>query len=69
MYGRISIHLQEIHHISALKKPSLDKEILTINRPVSNLTFLSKVLEKVVARKLTQILTDNGLFETFQSAY
>ena len=35
-----------------LKKPGLDKEVLKNYRPVSNLSFISKVLEKVVAKRL-----------------
>ncbi|WP_419591906.1 hypothetical protein, partial [Thiolapillus sp.] len=35
-----------------LKKPSLDKNLLKNYRPISNLPFLSKILEKVVLHKL-----------------
>ena len=35
-----------------LKKPSMDSEDLKSYRPVSNLSFLSKLLERVVAKKL-----------------
>ena len=34
---------------SLLKKPSLDKDTLNNDRPVSNLSHLSKVIEKVIA--------------------
>ena len=37
---------------SLLKKPSLDKNLMTNYRPISNLPFLSKILEKVVLHKL-----------------
>ena len=52
-----------------LKKPSLDAELLSNYRPVSNLAFLSKVLEKVVAARLKLYLHQNDLAEAFQSAY
>jgi len=52
-----------------LKKPDLDKEILKNYRPVSNLPFLSKVLEKLVLNQLLKHLNSNSLEETFQSAY
>ena len=52
-----------------LKKPSLDPEDLKNFRPVSNLPFLSKVLEKVVAKQLSSYMTDNNLHEVMQSAY
>jgi hypothetical protein len=32
-----------------LKKPSLDKEIFANYRPISNLTYISKLVERVVA--------------------
>ena len=51
-----------------LKKPSLDC-IFKNYRPISNLSFISKVLEKVVAAQLTSHLTEHHLLETFQSAY
>ena len=35
-----------------LKNPGLDREVLKNYRPVSNLSFVSKVLEKVVAKRL-----------------
>ena len=52
-----------------LKKPSLDFEIFSNFRPVSNLKFLSKVIEKVAAMRLTNYLCDNDLNESLQSAY
>ena len=52
-----------------LKKPSLDPALLSNYRPVSNLSFLSKVLEKVVSSRLTEYLHQNGLREPMQSAY
>lgn len=52
-----------------IKKPSLDPSLLSNYRPVSNLPFISKVLEKVVSIRLTGYLTENGLQEPMQSAY
>ena len=52
-----------------LKKDDLDPEVLKNYRPVSNLSFLSKVLEKVVAARLTNYMTINQLHEPMQSAY
>ena len=60
----------KISHIRPhLKKPSLVPDILTNHHPVSNLTFLSKLLEKIVATQLDKHLTDNLLMDTTQSAY
>ena len=52
-----------------LKKPSLDPDNLANYRPISNLPFLSKVLEKTVAAQLQDHLTHNNLFEKFQSGF
>ena len=52
-----------------LKKPSLDPESLKNYRPVSNLAFLSKVLEKAVVSQLNTYLKENSLLEPAQSAY
>ena len=55
--------------ILMLKKPSLDKNLLKNYRPISNLPFLSKILEKVVLHKLLSHLQENNLSNPFQSAY
>ena len=52
-----------------LKKPGLDIECLKNYRPISNLPFLTKLLEKVVLRQLQTHLVDNGLLDVYQSAY
>ena len=52
-----------------LKKPSLDKNLLKNYRPVSNLPFLSKILEKVVLSQLLSHLQSNNLCNPLQSAY
>jgi Reverse transcriptase (RNA-dependent DNA polymerase) len=52
-----------------LKKSNLDAECLKNYRPVSNLPFLSKVLERIVLEQLLALLKRHGLFEQFQSVY
>jgi len=52
-----------------LKKKHLDSENLKNFRPVSNLPFMSKVLEKIVAKRLLEHMESNNLHETMQSAY
>ncbi len=52
-----------------LKKDSLEYEEYTNFRPISNLKFLSKVIEKIAAGQLLEHLTNNNLGEPFQSAY
>ena len=38
-------------------------------RPVSNIAFIGKVLQKVAVHRLTEHLTMNGLHKEYQSAY
>ena len=52
-----------------LNKPSLDPNSLKNYRPISNLSFLSKVTEKIVLSQLSAYLNANNLFPTSQSAY
>jgi hypothetical protein len=52
-----------------LKKPTLDPNELKNFRPVSNLSFFSKLLEKVVMSQLLDHLNINKLWPRFQSAY
>ena len=52
-----------------LKKTTLAKEDLNSYRPISNLSFISKILEKVVANRLTSHININGLTNASQSAY
>ena len=51
-----------------LKKAGLDEAVPSF-RPVSNLPFLSKFLERVVHRQLAGDLGSNKLLPEFQSAY
>ena len=52
-----------------LKKPGLDKEVLKNYLPVSNLPFISKIVEKVVAKRIEHHLDSNFLHDNLQSAY
>ena len=51
------------------KKSSLNKEVFKNYRPASNLNFISKILERVIAVQLQTHLDEAGLMTTFQSAY
>uniref|UniRef100_A0A3B3HJ88 Reverse transcriptase domain-containing protein n=1 Tax=Oryzias latipes TaxID=8090 RepID=A0A3B3HJ88_ORYLA len=55
--------------IPLLKKPSLDPSILANYRPISNLPFISKILERVVVKQLYRHLQDSSHFEDFQSGF
>jgi hypothetical protein len=52
-----------------LKKSNLDKENLSNYRPVSHLSFLSKLTERIVQTRLMHHLSSHNLLNPFQSAY
>ena len=52
-----------------LKKPTLDKDELSNYRPISNLSLLSKITERVIRARLSDHLTSNNLLNPHQSAY
>ena len=52
-----------------LKKSNLDKEDLSSYRPISHLSFLSKLTERIVKLRLVDYLSSNNLINSFQSAY
>ena len=54
---------------STIKKRSLDTDILANYRPITNIGFLSKVLERVVAAQTLEYLHRHDLLSKFQSAY
>ena len=46
-----------------LKKPSLGKHKLKNYRPVSNLHFISKVIEKLVAKRLEEHMSEYSMYD------
>ena len=52
-----------------IKKASLDKENLKNYRPVSNLPYTRKLIEKAAIKQINEHLTENNLHEPLQSAY
>ena len=55
--------------VPTIKKTSLDPNHMRNFRPVSNLPYISKLLEKVVAFQLHDHLASNSLLGPMQSAY
>ena len=51
------------------KKPSLDKDELKNYRPVSNLHFILKVIEKLVAKRLEEHMSEYSVYDPMESAY
>ena len=67
--GEVLMALKKSIVTPILKKPNLDADDLANYRPVSNLPFISKLLEKIVAKRLSALLDYNKLLPHHQSAY
>ena len=52
-----------------LKKSNLDQDDAKNYRPISNLTFISKVIERMVIKQLKKHLVDSDLMPPLQLAY
>ena len=68
-FGQFHPTLKESIISPLLKKPTLDKEELSSYRPISNLSLISQIIERVVKSRLTDHLTSNSLLNSHQSAY
>jgi len=53
----------------SLKKPNLDTNLCNNYRPISNLSFLSKTLERLVSLQFLPYLEQSGLLPTNQSGF
>jgi len=68
--GRLPVSQKHAIVTSLLKKMGLDSSDMNNFRPVSNLSFISKVVERVVTSQLhLAYLAANDLLPRFQSAY
>ena len=61
--------LYVLHYFPLIKKQGLDPEILKYYRPVANLSFNSKIIEKAIATQIHDQLINNDIVDNFQSAY
>ena len=69
-HGDFPISCKSSIVIPLIKKPGFDREMSKKNyRPVSNLSFLSKVIEKVISIRILVHILDNNIVDSFQSAY
>ncbi|KAF7254198.1 hypothetical protein EYD10_01049 [Varanus komodoensis] len=67
--GRVPAPLKEAVVRPVLKKASLDPEVATNYRPVANIPFLGKVLERVVVGQLQTLLDETDYLDPFQSGF
>ena len=55
--------------IPLLRKSNLDANILSNYRPISNLPFIGKIIERIAIQQLQTYLSENNLHARMQSAY
>src|SRR6218665_917791 len=67
--GIVPTSYKDAYVIPRLNKSTLPCGDLSSYRPISNLPFLSKLLERVVSVQLTDYLSSAGLLPVHQSAY
>ncbi|XP_072020235.1 uncharacterized protein [Amphiura filiformis] len=67
--GSVPAVLKEAHVRPLLKKSGLDQDDLKNYRPVSNLPWISKLIERVVSARISDFQERNQLQECYQSAY
>ena len=67
--GTVPEQFKQAVVIPLMKKPGLDSNNLKHLTQVSNLRFISKLLEKIIPRQLQKHLSDSSLSEMHQSAY
>ncbi|KAK3516005.1 hypothetical protein QTP70_000860, partial [Hemibagrus guttatus] len=67
--GHVPTGFKKARVIPILKKPALDPSDISNYRPVSLLSFLSKILERVVCNQLSDYLMQNNLHDPNQSGF
>ena len=67
--GTFTLSFKEAHVTPLLKKSNLTVNNLKNYRPVSNLSFISKIIEKVVSNRLQAHINSNKLNNPMQSVY
>ena len=67
--GIVPSSMKHAHVTPIIKNSSLDKSDLSNYRPISNLSYISKTLERVVCSQLSNYLDKHKLLNKFQSAY
>ena len=67
--GSFPTHFKSALVSPLLKKPTLNRDGMKNYRPVFNLSFLSKILEKVVVSRLNSHINSSHTSNDYQSAY
>ena len=69
LQGMFPDTFQVCNSLSFVEKPTLNRDDMKHSRPMSNLSFLSKILEKVVASRLNSHINSSHTSNDYQSTY
>jgi len=67
--GHFPSTFKEAFITPAIKKPGLDVTNAQSYRPISNLSVVSKLLERIIAQQLNTYLQSSGLLQSLQSGF
>ena len=67
--GIFPSHIKYAHVIPIPKNQSIDRLTLSNYRPISNLSFISKTIERIIAKQLRTYINNNNILHKLQSAY
>ena len=67
--GCFPSHFKSAPSLPSVEKATLNRDDMKNYRPVSNLSFLSKILEKVVANRLNSHINSSHTSNDYRSAY
>ena len=67
--GRLPLSQRHATITPIIKKPGLDCEDVKNYRPISNLTYMSKFVERLVCKQVTSFLEENNLLPRHQSGF
>ena len=69
IYGIFPTSFKRSHIKLILKKNNLDTSVLTNFRPISQLSIMSKILERIVSKQIFNYLSVNNILDPHQSAF
>jgi len=67
--GTFPTYLKQVQVLPILKKATLDPDITSSYRPISNLSYLSEIIERVGARRFNMHISNSHLLPVWQPAY
>ncbi|KAL2093106.1 hypothetical protein ACEWY4_010418 [Coilia grayii] len=71
MLGKYNLEISKARQsfFSNIINRNINNALLNNYRPISNLPFIGKIIEKIVFNQLTAFLTSNSCFDKFQSGF